>query len=97
MQYQYDDDRFSQFIMAEAMSIGENYDAAKMQALELAKLNLAGQIQTEVATLIENSVSNAQMDQGDAASNIPTNLHHSKVLMHHTAVNREIMPRGQFF
>lgn len=68
MQYQYDSDGFPQFIMAEAMSVGGNYDAAKMQALELAKQNLAGQIQTEVTALIENTVANEQMDQGDAAS-----------------------------
>lgn len=68
MQYQYDSDGFPQFIMAEAMSTGGNYDAAKMQALELAKQNLAGQIQTEITALIENTVANDQMNQGDAAS-----------------------------
>lgn len=68
MQYQYDADGFPQYIMAEAMSTGGNYDAAKMQALELAKQNLAGQIQTEVTALIENTVANEQMNQSDAAS-----------------------------
>ena len=68
MQFQYDDNGFPQYIMAEAMSVGGNYDAAKMQALELAKQNLAGQIQTEVTALIENTVSNEQMNQSDAAS-----------------------------
>ena len=68
MQYQYDADGFPQYIMAEAMSTGGNYDAAKMQALELAKQNLAGQIQTEVTALIENTVANEQMNQSDAVS-----------------------------
>ncbi|MBD5379953.1 MAG: hypothetical protein HDR74_08735 [Bacteroides sp.] len=68
MQYQYNADGFPQFIMAEAMSVGGNYDAAKMQALELAKQNLAGQIQTEITALIENTVANEQMDQSEAAS-----------------------------
>lgn len=68
MQYQYDNLGFPQYIMAEAMSTGGNYDAAKMQALELAKQNLAGQIQTEVTALIENTVANEQMDQSQAAS-----------------------------
>ena len=54
--------------MGEAMSIGENYDAAKMQALELAKQNLAGQIQTEVTALIENTVANKQLQPEEAAS-----------------------------
>ena len=68
MQYQYDSDGFPKFIMAEAMSTGGNYDAAKMQALELAKQNLAGQIQTEVTALIESTIANEQMVQSDAAS-----------------------------
>lgn len=68
MQYQYDSEGFPLFIMAEAMSTGGNYDAAKMQALELAKQNLAGQIQTEVTALIENTVANDQMDQNEATS-----------------------------
>ena len=37
MQYERDEASFPKYIMGEAMSIGENYDAAKMQALELAK------------------------------------------------------------
>lgn len=68
MQYEYDSDMYPKYIMGEAMSVGGNYDAAKMQALELAKQNLAGQIQTEVTTLIENTVANKQMAEGDAAS-----------------------------
>lgn len=68
MQYEFTNDMYPKYIMGEAMSIGGNYDAAKMQALELAKQNLAGQIQTEVTTLIENIVANKQMDEADAAS-----------------------------
>ena len=68
MQYEFDADGFPQYIMAEGMSTAGNYDAAKMQALELAKQNLAGQIQTEITALIENTVANEQMDNGDAAS-----------------------------
>ena len=48
------------------MSIGGNYDAAKMQALELAKQNLAGQIQTEITALIENTVANKQLSAEEA-------------------------------
>ena len=68
MQMEYDEDMYPNYLMGEAMSIGENYDAAKMQALELAKQNLAGQIQTEVTALIENSVANKQLANEDAAS-----------------------------
>ena len=37
LQMQYDEDGFPMYVMGEGMSIGGNYDAAKMQALELAK------------------------------------------------------------
>ena len=68
MQYEYDENLFPKYIMAEASSVGENYDAAKVAALELAKTNLAGQIQTEVAALVENTVANKQLSAEDAAS-----------------------------
>ncbi|MBR1788065.1 MAG: hypothetical protein IJ762_02585 [Bacteroidaceae bacterium] len=68
MQMEVDEDMFPKYIMGEASSIGENYDAAKMQALELAKQNLAGQIQTEVTALIENTVANKQLEAEEAAS-----------------------------
>lgn len=68
MQTEYDEDMYPKYLMGEAMSIGENYDAAKMQALELAKHNLAGLIQTEVTALVENSVANKQLGAEEAAS-----------------------------
>ena len=68
MSYEYDDNMFPKYLMGEAMSIGENYDAAKMQAVELAKQNLAGQIQTEVTALVENTVSNKQLSEEQAVS-----------------------------
>lgn len=68
MQYEFDDYGYPKYLMGEAMSIGQNYDAAKMQALELAKQNLAGQIQTEVTALIENTVANKQLEPEEAAS-----------------------------
>lgn len=72
MQYEYDELLYPKYVMGEAMSIGENYDAAKMQALELAKQNLAGQIQTEVTALIENTVANKQLAAEQAASIVQT-------------------------
>lgn len=68
MQYEFEDNMLPKYIMGEARSIGESYDAAKMQALELAKQNLAGQIQTEVTALIENTVANKQLPQDEASS-----------------------------
>ncbi|MDR2466167.1 MAG: hypothetical protein LBD35_02135 [Prevotellaceae bacterium] len=80
MQYVYDDALFPKYLMGEAMSVGENYDAAKMQALELAKQNLAGQIQTEVTELIDNKVANQQLAAEQAAS-VTQSLAESKNLI----------------
>ena len=69
MQYEVDlASGFPKFIKGEAMSIGGNYDAAKMQAMNLAKIELAGNISTEVAALIENRVANNQLDPDEAVS-----------------------------
>ena len=68
MEYEFDENLFPKYIMANAQSIGENYDAAKTAATSLAITNLAGQIQTEVTALIENTVGNQQMAAEDAAS-----------------------------
>ena len=68
MQYEYDENGYPKYIMGEAMSVGGNYDAAKMQALELDKQNLAGQIQTGVTALIENTAANKQLEAEEAAT-----------------------------
>ena len=68
MEFEYDDTLFPKYIMANAQSIGENYDAAKTAATSLAITNLAGQIQTEVTALVENTVANKQLATEDAAS-----------------------------
>ena len=68
MEFEYDANQFPKYIMANAQSIAENYDAAKTAATSLAITNLAGQIQTEVTALVENTVANKQLDPEDAAS-----------------------------
>jgi hypothetical protein len=68
MEFEYDANQFPKYIMANAQSIAENYDAAKTTAMSLAITNLAGQIQTEVTALVENTVANKQLDPEDAAS-----------------------------
>lgn len=72
MQYEFDESGYPLYIMAEAMSIGENYDGAKAQALELAKENLAGQIQTEVTALVESTVANKQLAAEESATIVET-------------------------
>ena len=68
MEFEYDANQYPKYIMANAQSIAENYDAAKTAATSLAITNLAGQIQTEVTALVENTVANQQMAAEDAAS-----------------------------
>lgn len=68
MQMEYDETMYPKYLMGEAMSIGENYDGAKMQALELAKQNLAAQVQTEVSALVDNSVATQQLAMEEAVT-----------------------------
>lgn len=68
MEIEPNDEGYPKYIIGVAQSIGGNYDGARMQALELAKQNLAGQIQTEVTALITNSVSNKQLEEEQAAT-----------------------------
>ena len=68
MQYEFDANLFPKYIMGEASSVGENYDAAKVAANSLAVTNLAGNIQTEVTALLENTVANKQLSPEEAAS-----------------------------
>lgn len=68
MEYEYTEDLYPKYIMANAQSIAEHYDAAKTAATALAITNLAGQIQTEVTALVENTVANKQLSGEDAAS-----------------------------
>ena len=63
-----DDKGYDKFVSGEAMTTGENYDAALFQASNLAKLDLAGKIETEVTELIDNKLANKQLTQKQAAS-----------------------------
>lgn len=72
MYYEYEEFGLPKYIIGDAMSPGATYDAAKMQALELAKTNLAGMIQTEVTALVESTVANEQITQEQAASIVRT-------------------------
>ncbi len=72
MQYEYDEAGAPKYLMGEAMSIGQNYDAAKLQAIELAKQQLAGQIESEIAALIDDNVANSQLESEEATSIVET-------------------------
>lgn len=68
MYYEYEENGLPKYIVGDATTPGQVYDAAKMQAIEIAKTNLAGAIQTEVTALIESTVANEQISQNDAES-----------------------------
>ncbi|MBN2614325.1 MAG: hypothetical protein JXR71_01410 [Bacteroidales bacterium] len=66
--YETDNEGRPAFYIADAKAVGETHSAAKMQAYEIAKINLANQIGTEVAGLIETKLGNTQLNATDAAS-----------------------------
>lgn len=66
--YETDDKGVKKWFVADARAVGETHSAAKLQAYEVAKVNLAGQIGTEVAGLIETNIANAQLNAEEAAS-----------------------------
>lgn len=68
MQYELDENDSPKYIMSSAQSIDENYDSAKMAAINIALADLAGQIQTDVVTVIETTLSNRKLSIVDAAS-----------------------------
>lgn len=63
-----DESGYPMYIVATGRSVGESQIAAKLQATEAAKLELAGTIATNVAALIENNIANAQLNSEEAAS-----------------------------
>lgn len=67
-QYEVDEKGFPLYIVATGNSVANTQTAAKLQATETAKLELAGTISTNVAAIIENSIANQQLSTDDAAS-----------------------------
>ena len=63
-----DENGYPKYFVGDATSVGETQIAAKLQATEAAKLDLAGQISTNVAALIENNIANSQINTEEAAS-----------------------------
>lgn len=63
-----DEDGYPKYITGEAMSIGGNYDAAKLQAISLAKLTLSQTVESELTAIIDNQLSNQQLEEDEAAS-----------------------------
>lgn len=68
LQYVVDENGYPFYFVASAKTIGSSYSAAQMQAVNIAKMDLAGQIQTRVNQLIEAKIANNEISQEDAAS-----------------------------
>lgn len=68
MKYEYEENGLPKYIIGEAKAVGGAYDAARMQAVNNAKIELAGLISTEVTALTESTVGNTQITSEDAAS-----------------------------
>jgi len=66
--YESNDEGEKLWFIADARAVGETHSAAKLQANEVAKVNLAGQIGSEVVGLIETTIANAQLNAVEAAS-----------------------------
>lgn len=61
-QYEINDDGMPKYVTGEAQATAGTKIAAKLQAMEFAKLELVGKIETSINALIENSVANEQID-----------------------------------
>lgn len=69
MQYELDmNNGMPKYIRGTGKAIGASYDAAKMHAMSDAKVELAGNIQTEVAAIIEERLANQELGKQEAVS-----------------------------
>lgn len=68
LQAQRDENGEPVFVEGSAQAVGQNYDGAKMQALEVAKINIAGSISTEITAMVENTLINKQLSPEEAAT-----------------------------
>ncbi len=66
--YQRDEKGQPIYLSADGNAVAQTRTAAEMQALEAAKLNLAGQLETFIRAIIEANIANAQLTNEEAAS-----------------------------
>ena len=63
-----DADGVPYYFMATATSVGSNFTAASMSATNTAKLDIAGQIQTEIASVVEQKIANNEISADNAVA-----------------------------
>ena len=67
-QYEVDADNYPIYYIATQKATAGSFSAASVQAYNLAKTDLAGQIQTKISQMVESQVSNSELGQDEAAS-----------------------------
>ncbi len=72
MQFEYDENLYPRYIMGEATAVSSIESAARMQADQLAKQDLAANIQTEITSLIETTAASQQIAADDANAMVKT-------------------------
>ena len=68
IQQQYNGNFESAYLMGQAISVAKTYDAARLQAVELAKAELAGMIESTISTETDNAITNRQLSTEEAES-----------------------------
>jgi hypothetical protein len=63
-----DDEGSLVYLSSDGNAVAETRTAAEMQALEIAKLNLAGQLETQIRALVQANIGNMQLNAEEAAS-----------------------------
>lgn len=67
-QYEKDPSGYPRYIVASNQVVANTVSAAQMQAENLAKVRIAGMIQTNVASLVDMAVANQELSQKEAVS-----------------------------
>lgn len=66
--YEVDAEGYPFYLMSTQKGFAANYTAAQMQAMNAAKIDIAGQIQTAVSQVIETKVTSNELQPGEAVS-----------------------------
>lgn len=72
MKLQLDESGYPKYVTGQGQSVGDTYDAALMQANEIAKINLAENISQELTIITESNIANSQESRRDATSVVET-------------------------
>lgn len=68
MRNQQDENGDPLYIMATSATPGQNYDAARFQAIELAKSEIVRQMESDITTSVDQTMGNEQKGPGEAVS-----------------------------